>query len=312
MSDVLQAEGPPAPQKDEVKDAPETVTQENAQNVQNAESVDAKRKRPAPLFRRLDPSNSGVTIQFHQEKHDEEIPSLARLLKHNAKPSYHHTIVSEASSCVSHHKYLEYPCRTLPSAWKRSYGSMFLLLGSEDFNVALQRRWAFSEFITTLRMGEPLKAYSLTVVANENWKIPGFDEKDLIKALFSGAFEFLGQLRFRGFNEEERNMLCRLVHGLRINVRIERPKKKYQGIGFAVWICEFSVLTLFRSSLVLETLEHKVYDGKENIPVWFGGFQTKPDNKESIFVGVFGHNDTPNLTSIELTDGFMTRNPASK
>ncbi|KAH8431324.1 uncharacterized protein LDX57_008985 [Aspergillus melleus] len=286
MSGVPQAEGPPAPQEDEVKDAPEIVAQvipqehnqENCQaifqaKVHDAESTEAKRKKPAPLFRRLDPSNSGVTIQFHQEKHDEEIPNLTRLVKHDAKPSYHHTIVSEASSCVSHHKYLEYPCRTLPSMWKRSYGSIFLLLGSEDFNIALHRRWAFSEFITTLRMGEPMRVYSLTVVANENWKIPGFDEKDLIKALFSGAFEFLGQLRFRGFNEEERSMLCRLVHGLRIN---------------------------------------NVYDGKEDIPVWLGSFQTQPDNKESIFIGSLRHNDTPNLTSIELTDGFMTRNPASK
>ncbi|KAI9036667.1 uncharacterized protein KD926_001562 [Aspergillus affinis] len=390
MSAVPQAEGPPTPKEDEAKDAPEKDTgivvqvgslehrQSFAAMVQAdlEAAAERKRKKPDTLFHRLDPSNSGVTIQFHQEKHD-ELPNMTRLVKHDAKPSYHYTIVSEASKmvreplivgnrnlrcklfwlpiqvrfkiyeaffmhdlsavevgrvrsvrlaklaflstchtiyhecsialyhclsyrtlflrtygsysadffrriprplkccrCVTHHKYLEYPCRTPPSMWKRSYESIFLLLGSEDFRVALQRRWAFSEFITTLRMREPLKVYSLTVVVNDNWKLRGFDEKDLVKALFSGAFEFLGQLRFRGFNEEERNTLCQLVHGLRIHtVRIERPKKKYQGTGFAIWICEFFFsATLFRLGLDLKTLEYKIYDGEENIPVWLGGF----------------------------------------
>lgn len=77
-------------------------------------------------------------------------------------------------------------------------------------------------------MGEPLRVYSLTVVVTDNWNIPGFDEKDLVKALFSGAFKILGQLQFKGFNAEERHMLCQLVHGLRIHtMRIERPKKRY-------------------------------------------------------------------------------------
>lgn len=144
---------------------------------------------------------------------------------------------------VTHHKYLEYPCRTIPSVWKRSFRTIVFLLGSEDFKTALQRRWAFSEFITTLRMKEPLEVYSLTVVVTENWNIPGFNESDLVKALFSGAFEILGQLRFRGFTEEERNRICQLVHGLRIHtVRIERPKTRYQGSGFAVWICKFQSL----------------------------------------------------------------------
>lgn len=62
----------------------------------------------------------------------------------------------------------------------------------------------------------------------------------------------------------------------------------------------------------LETLEHKVYDSKENIPVGLGGFKSQSNDKKPIFVWGLCHNCTSNLTSIELTDGFMTRNTAAK
>ncbi|THC92003.1 hypothetical protein EYZ11_008533 [Aspergillus tanneri] len=120
---------------------------------------------------------------------------------------------------------------------RTSFESVVFLLGASDFRVAVQRRWAFSEFITTLRMGEPLKIYSLTIVVTENWKMPGFNETDLVKALLSGAIDFLGKLRFRGFTEEERKCLCQLVHSLKIQtLRIERQKKKIQGPGFSIWV----------------------------------------------------------------------------
>lgn len=105
--------------------------------------------------------------------------------------------------------------------------------------MALHRRWAFSEFITALKAAEPLHIFSLTVVVTENWNLPGFNEKDLVNTLFSGAFKFLGKLSFRGFTEEERNRLCHLVHALRDPpLKIERSKTKIQGPGFSIWLCE--------------------------------------------------------------------------
>ncbi|KAB8216714.1 hypothetical protein BDV33DRAFT_178388 [Aspergillus novoparasiticus] len=143
---------------------------------------------------------------------------------------------------------LEYPCRNEHLNWSRPLGSVVFLIGAESPRVALHRRWAFSEFITALKAAEPLHIFSLTVVVTENWNLPGFNEKDLVNALFSGAFKFLGKISFRGFTEEERNRLCHLVHALRDPpLKIERNKTKIQGPGFSIWLCEcfsFSFLNL--------------------------------------------------------------------
>ncbi|KAE8372878.1 hypothetical protein BDV26DRAFT_273239 [Aspergillus bertholletiae] len=134
---------------------------------------------------------------------------------------------------------LEFPCHNEYLNWDRSLRSVVFLIGAENPRVALHRRWAFSEFITALKADEPLRIFSLSVVVTENWNLPGFNEKDLVKALFSGAFKFLGRLNFRGFTEEERNRLCHLVHALRDPpLKIERNKTKIQGPGFSIWVCE--------------------------------------------------------------------------
>ncbi|GKZ97050.1 hypothetical protein AnigIFM59636_011800 [Aspergillus niger] len=62
-----------------------------------------------------------------------------------------------------------------------------------------------------LEMEGPLRVHDLTVAVTENWKIPGFDENDLIQALFSGAFEVLGRLIFVGFTRMERKRLTNLI-----------------------------------------------------------------------------------------------------
>ncbi|XHF96818.1 hypothetical protein AWENTII_000435 [Aspergillus wentii] len=108
---------------------------------------------------------------------------------------------------MSYQKWLEYPCVVRELSWKRSIHSVVFLIGALDFMMALKRRWAFSEFITTLRMGDHMRIYSLTVVAAQNWKMPGFDENDLVQALFSGAIMYLGKLTFRGFSNKERDRL---------------------------------------------------------------------------------------------------------
>ncbi|EAU32403.1 predicted protein [Aspergillus terreus NIH2624] len=132
----------------------------------------------------------------------------------------------------SYDKWLEYPCRLEQLSWNRSYGSVTFLIGAADFKIALKRRWDFAEFITTLRMAEPLRIHALTIVATENWNLPGFNERDLVKALFGGAFEFLGEVKFRGFTPDERDRLGQLVHSLRIStLKVGRKKKKIQGEG---------------------------------------------------------------------------------
>ncbi|KAF9892546.1 hypothetical protein FE257_001655 [Aspergillus nanangensis] len=145
--------------------------------------------------------------------------------------------------------------------WRRSYGSVMFLIGATNFDIALQRRWEFSEFITTLRMAEPLEIYSLTVVATDNWKLPGFNELDLVNALFSGAIKYLRTLVLKGFTAEERDRLCELAHARGIpTLRIMRNKKKIQGAKFSIWV-------------YLDALKYEVYDSKENVAISFCGVQ---------------------------------------
>ncbi|KAL2815954.1 hypothetical protein BJX63DRAFT_388933 [Aspergillus granulosus] len=131
--------------------------------------------------------------------------------------------------CCSHrqYKWTKHSCRIHKAGWYRPLGSMLFLLGAADLKIALQRRWLFEEFITVLAKDEPLHIYTLTIVVTENWKTADFDERQLVKALFSGAFEFLGKLNFRGFTEQERDLLCDLIHERRLpNAKVEREKKR--------------------------------------------------------------------------------------
>lgn len=140
------------------------------------------------------------------------------------------------------HNWVTYSCRSHRIGWHRRFGSIMLLLGSTDLRMALQRRWSFMEFISALKHDGPIHVYNLTIVASNNWRAANFDEGVLVKALFGGAFEFLGKLNFRGFTEEERGRLARLIVGLKLpDVKFDKQKKKIQGNGFCIWICEFNI-----------------------------------------------------------------------
>lgn len=115
---------------------------------------------------------------------------------------------------------------------------MFLIGASEPL-LAVQRRWAFAEFITTLRMGEPLRVHELSVVVYNQWKIPGFDEGDLVRALFSGGIEFLGRLIFRGLAGDETERLTQLIFALRIpNLTIERVRTRAEEEEVSINSCK--------------------------------------------------------------------------
>ncbi|PYH66152.1 uncharacterized protein BO88DRAFT_469683, partial [Aspergillus vadensis CBS 113365] len=102
-------------------------------------------------------------------------------------------------------------CLDIECDKERTFGSLVLSLGDKNHETAVRRRWGFALFITTLRMEGPLRVYDLTVAVTENWKIPGFDENDLVQALFSGAFTVLGRLIFVGFTRMERRRLTNLI-----------------------------------------------------------------------------------------------------
>ncbi|KAB8075469.1 hypothetical protein BDV29DRAFT_172022 [Aspergillus leporis] len=204
--------------------------------------------------------------------------------------------------------HLENPCRNRELNWSRPLGAVVFLIGAENPKWALHRRRAFSEFITSLQMTEPLRIYSLTVITTENWNLPGFDEKNLVEALFNGAFKFLGRLKFRGFTENERSRLSQLVHGRRIpTLKIERNKTKIQGPGFSIWICK----CLFSLFSILYALKHQIYYCEENIPIRINILKSKSNDKKTLFIRRFRHNGTSYLTSIQLTNCVMSRNPAS-
>ncbi|KAL5339682.1 hypothetical protein BJX70DRAFT_362871 [Aspergillus crustosus] len=125
------------------------------------------------------------------------------------------------------HKSAMNPCFSHKLGWHRPLGSVLILLGSTDFKTALLRRWSFMEFIKALARDGPIHIYNLTIVATDNWRVDDFDEKQLIKALFSGAFGFLGKLNFKGFTEEERNRLWKLLHNPNLpHLKLDREKKK--------------------------------------------------------------------------------------
>ncbi|OJJ69142.1 hypothetical protein ASPBRDRAFT_131865 [Aspergillus brasiliensis CBS 101740] len=102
-------------------------------------------------------------------------------------------------------------CLDIECDKERTFGSLVLSLGDKNHEAAVRRRWGFSLFITTLKMEEPLRVHDLTVAVTDYWKIPGFDENDLVQALFSGAFKVLGRLIFVGFTRMERKRLINLI-----------------------------------------------------------------------------------------------------
>ncbi|GFF24773.1 hypothetical protein IFM61606_09243 [Aspergillus udagawae] len=167
-------------------------------------------------------------------------------------------------------QWLEYPCRNKEIVWRRSFKKIVFLIGASEPLLAVQRRWAFAEFITTLRMSEPLRVHELSVVVYNQWKIPGFDEGDLVRALFSGGIEFLGRLIFRGLAEDETERLTQLIFALRIpNLTIER------------------IRTLAKErevSINLYALKYKIDDGEKDLTVRLCTFESKADDKQSLLV----------------------------
>lgn len=84
--------------------------------------------------------------------------------------------------------------------------SVVFCLEAKDSRVSVQRRWKFAVFLTALQ-DAPLKIRSFTIVGGENWKTPGFDERDLIISLFTGAFVFIEKIEFQGFSPDELGFL---------------------------------------------------------------------------------------------------------
>ncbi|KAG2026002.1 hypothetical protein GB937_002145 [Aspergillus fischeri] len=167
-------------------------------------------------------------------------------------------------------QWLEYPCRNKEIVWRRSFKKIVFLIGASEPLLAVQRRWAFAEFITTLRMSEPLRIHELSVVVYNQWKIPGFDEGDLVRALFSGGIEFLGRLIFRGLAEDETERLTQLIFALRIpNLTIERVRTRAE---------EEEV------SINLYALKYEINDGEKDLPVSLCTFESKTDDKQSLLV----------------------------
>lgn len=62
----------------------------------------------------------------------------------------------------------------------------------------------------------------------------------------------------------------------------------------------------------LDALQHEVNDGKENISIRVSSFKPKPQNEHASLIGRLGDNGTGDLTSIKLTNYFMSRSPASE
>ncbi|KAF4267437.1 hypothetical protein KXV70_006665 [Aspergillus fumigatus] len=167
-------------------------------------------------------------------------------------------------------QWLEYPCRNKEIVWRRSFKKIVFLIGASEPLLAVQRRWAFAEFITTLRMGEPLRVHELSVVVYNQWKIPGFDEGDLVRALFSGGIEFLGRLIFRGLAGDETERLTQLIFALRIpNLTIERVRTRAE---------EEEV------SINSYALKYEINNAEKDIPVSLCSFESKADDKQSLLV----------------------------
>lgn len=87
------------------------------------------------------------------------------------------------------------------------FESVSFCLGSEDLDRAVRRRRDFAAFITALSCSKSFKIRDLSIIAKKNWKIDGFDEREIVLSLFKDAFTILGRIKFQGFNEEESALL---------------------------------------------------------------------------------------------------------
>lgn len=123
----------------------------------------------------------------------------ANLLKHHRKP-----LQSCGSSVLN--SWFKLPCTFDILERNGIFESVVFCLGAKDSRLSVQRRWQFTVFLTALQ-GAPLKIRSLTIVCGENWKIPSFDERDLIISLFTGAFAFIEKIKFQGFSPDELGFL---------------------------------------------------------------------------------------------------------
>ena len=168
-------------------------------------------------FPHTEATNLAILRTSHQIYHEASIAlfhSLAYrrvvLKKYGASTAYLlRRFPRELKSC--HWKWLGSVCYNDQLDKRRPFGSIVLSLGHRSHELAVHRRWDFSLFVTTLRMDVPLRIHDLTIVAIDNWKMPGFDETHLIQDLFSGAFEILGRMLFKGFTKMEIKRLVKLI-----------------------------------------------------------------------------------------------------
>ncbi|KAI3031031.1 hypothetical protein CBS147347_2351 [Aspergillus niger] len=158
-----------------------------------------------------------ILLTSHQIFHEAllvffySLPSSRLILKEYGGSTVHYlkSVPLKLDRCI--YKRRGFICIDIECDKERTFGSLVLSLGDKNHEAAVRCRWGFSLFITTLRMEGPLRVHDLTVAVTENWKIPRFDENDLIQALFSGAFEVLGRLIFVGFTRMERKRLTNLI-----------------------------------------------------------------------------------------------------
>ncbi|GKZ68423.1 hypothetical protein AnigIFM50267_003103 [Aspergillus niger] len=158
-----------------------------------------------------------ILLTSHQIFHEAllvffySLPYSRLILKEYGGSTVHYlkSVPLKLDRCI--YKRRGFICLDIECDKERTFGSLVLSLGDKNHEAAVRCRWGFSLFITTLRMEGPLRVHDLTVAVTENWKIPGFDENDLIQALFSGAFEVLGRLIFVGFTRMERKRLTNLI-----------------------------------------------------------------------------------------------------
>ncbi|KAI2818398.1 hypothetical protein CBS63078_1021 [Aspergillus niger] len=158
-----------------------------------------------------------ILLTSHQIFHEAllvffySLPSSRLILKEYGGSTVHYlkSVPLKLDRCI--YKRRGFICLDIECDKERTFGSLVLSLGDKNHEAAVRCRWGFSLFITTLRMEGPLRVHDLTVAVTENWKIPRFDENDLIQALFSGAFEVLGRLIFVGFTRMERKRLTNLI-----------------------------------------------------------------------------------------------------
>lgn len=113
--------------------------------------------------------------------------------------------------CPSHflNRWHKFPCTFDTIAHNGIFESVVFFLGGKDLDHAVRRRWEFAVFISALHSYDdiPVKIRTLTIVGGDNWKFPGFDERDIVLSLFKGVFAFVEKIKFDGFSLNERALL---------------------------------------------------------------------------------------------------------